>query len=68
MTVDMCLGIPETVLVATHATLPDIPAPRLPLPVPSRRAFGAFLASGRVCRVKYVIRVRVSFVWVIGTV
>ena len=64
MTVDMCLGIPETVLVATHATLPDIPAPRLPLPVPSRQKS----AVGRVCRVKYVIRVRVSFVWVIGTV
>ena len=65
MTVDMCLGIPETVLVATHATLPDIPAPRLPLPVPSRQK-----SAGRVRRVKYmyVIRVRVSFVWVIGTV
>ena len=64
MTVDMCLGIPETVLVATQATLPNIPAPRLPLPVPSRQK------SGRVCRGKYmyVIRVRVSFVWVIGTV
>ena len=58
MTVDMCLGIPETVLVATHATLPDISDG-------SARAAGA---SGRVCRVKYVIRVRVSFVWVIGTV
>ena len=60
MTVDMCLGIPETVLVATHATLPDIHVPD-----GSARAAGA---SGRVCRVKYVIRVRVSFVWVIGMV